>query len=140
MIRPSWRDWMESTCGTAWSTCSPQIPTWAIWIRLSPARADQRCDNFPCPSDALRRQIIESRWHAEMFRTLNLDRICVRPTGSALRNWRSCEAARPSLSGHPSLGLAACWSDFETGRRQTHRRGIGFLEAVRPVSSSVAVA
>ena len=31
--------------------------------------------HFPVPNDALRRQIVESRWHPEMLSTLNLDRI-----------------------------------------------------------------
>ncbi len=92
--------------------------------------------HFPCPGEALRRQIVESRWCAEMRGALHLDRI-VRQTDGL--SFAELEELRKLLIlrylDTQTWDWRRAWADFETGRGQTHRRGIGFLDAVRPPSA-----
>jgi hypothetical protein len=97
--------------------------------------------HFPVPNDALRRQIVESRWHPEMLSTLNLDRIVHQTDGlsfAELEELRKLLVLR--YLDTQVWDWRHAWSDFETGRGQIQRRGIGFLEAVRPASAACAVA
>jgi len=97
--------------------------------------------HFPCPDESLRRQIIASRWCAEMRGALNVDRI-VRQTDGL--SFAEVEELRKLLIlrylDTQAWDWRRAWGDFESGRGQAQRRGIGFLDAVRPASPASAVA
>lgn len=96
---------------------------------------------FPRPDDELRRRVIETRWHAETLRALNLDRVTRQTEGLSFAD---LEELRKLLVlrylDTQVWDWRRAWMDFETGRGQLQRGGIGFLDAVRPLSSSAAVA
>ena len=76
-----------------------------------------------------------------MLSTLNLDRIVCQTDGlsfAELEELRKLLVLR--YLDTQVWDWRHAWSDFESGRGQIQRRGIGFLEAVRPAPASCAVA